>query len=199
MKLYPAPIERLITQFARLPGIGKKSAARLAFYVLGLPEGQAEEFAAAILEARQTVKFCQCCQNLTDQDRCPICVSDARDATTICVVAEPRDVSAIEKTREYKGTYHVLHGVLSPLNRVGPDDLRIRELLGRLQTTDVAEVIMATNPDTEGDATALYLARLLRPLGVKVTRLAYGIPMGGHLEYADELTLLHALNGRREL
>lgn len=199
MKLYSAPIEHLINQLARLPGIGRKSAARLAFHVLSLPEGGAEEFANAILDARRLVKFCECCQNLTDKEICEICDSATRDKTTICVVAEPRDVAAFEKTREYKGVYHVLHGVLSPMNRVGPDDLRVRELLARLEGQQVKEVIMATNPDTEGDATALYLARLLRPLGIKVTRLAYGIPMGGHLEYADELTLLHALTGRREI
>jgi len=199
MKLFSAPIEHLITQLARLPGIGRKSAARLAFHVLSLPDGGAEEFANAILDARRLIKFCEHCQNLTDKDVCEICASQSRDKTMICVVAEPRDVAAVEKTREYKGLYHVLHGVLSPMNRIGPDDLRIRELLTRLEGGAVKEVIMATNPDTEGDATALYLARLLRPLGVVVTRLAYGIPMGGHLEYADELTLLHALTGRREI
>ena len=198
MKLFSAPIEHLIGQLARLPGIGRKSAARLAFFVLSMPEGGAEELAGAILDARRLVKFCSVCQNLTDKDVCDICAG-GRDKTTICVVSEPRDVAAFEKTREYKGVYHVLHGVLSPMCGVGPDDLRIRELLERLNGGAVSEVIMATDPDTEGDATAMYLARLLRPLGVKVTRLAYGIPMGGQLEYADELTLMHALAGRREL
>ncbi|MCL2081541.1 MAG: recombination mediator RecR [Oscillospiraceae bacterium] len=199
MKLYSEPIENLINQLARLPGIGRKSAARLAFHVLSLPDGSAEQLANAVLDARRLIRFCEVCQNLTDRELCDICGSEARDKTTICVVAEPRDVAAFEKTREYRGVYHVLHGVLSPMNRVGPDELRVRELLKRLEDGGVREVIMATDPDTEGDATALYLARLLRPLGVKVTRLAYGIPMGGHLEYADELTLLHALTGRREI
>ncbi|MCL1820357.1 MAG: recombination mediator RecR [Oscillospiraceae bacterium] len=199
MKLYSAPIEQLINQFAKLPGIGRKSAARLAFHVLSLPEGGAEQLANAILDARKLVTFCGCCQNLTDKELCDICAAETRDKSTVCVVAEPRDVAAFEKTREYRGVYHVLHGVLSPINRIGPDDLRVRELLARLESGVVKEVIMATNPDTEGDATALYIARLLKPLGVKVTRLAYGIPMGGHLEYADELTLLHALTGRREI
>ncbi|MCL2085143.1 MAG: recombination mediator RecR [Oscillospiraceae bacterium] len=199
MKLYPPAISNLINQLARLPGIGKKTAARLAFYILGLPAGEAEALAQSILDARESTCFCERCQNLTDQPMCGICRDAARDVSVVCVVAEPRDVAAIERTREYKGAFHVLHGVLSPINGVGPDDLRIRELLSRLEGGTVTEVIMATNPDTEGDATALYLARLLRPMGVKVTRLAYGIPMGGHLEYADELTLAHALTGRREI
>ena len=198
MKLFSAPIEQLINQLAKLPGIGRKSAARLAFFVLSMPEGGAEELAKAILDARRLVKLCGVCQNLTDKDVCDICGGE-RDKSTVCVVSEPRDVAAFEKTREYKGVYHVLHGVLSPMSGVGPDNLRIRELLERLNGGGVCEVIMATDPDTEGDATAMYIARLLRPLGVKVTRLAYGIPMGGHLEFADELTLLHALTGRREL
>ena len=198
MNAFPAALERLAEQFARLPGIGSKTAQRLAFFVLGLPEEQAQAFADAIVDAKRTVKTCPVCQNLTDQALCPICADDRRDHSTICVVAEPRDVIAMERAREYRGVYHVLHGVISPLGHVGPDDLRIRELLSRVQEGGVREVIMATNPDTEGEATAMYLSRLLRPLGVKVTRLAYGIPVGSQLEYADEVTLLRALEGRQE-
>ena len=186
MKTFPAALERLSEQFARLPGIGSKTAQRLAFQVLSMPQEQAQEFADAILDAKRTVHTCPVCQNLTDQELCGI-------------VAEPRDVIAMERSREYTGVYHVLHGVISPLNHVGPDDIRIRELLERLKDGSVQEVIMATNPDTEGEATAMYLSRLLRPIGVKVTRLAYGIPVGSQLEYADEVTLLRALEGRREM
>ena len=192
-------LERLSEQFARLPGIGSTTAQRLAFQVLSMPQEQAQEFADAILDAKRTVHTCPVCQNLTDQELCGICADSTRDHTTICVVAEPRDVIAMERSREYTGVYHVLHGVISPLNHVGPDDIRIRELLERLKDGSVQEVIMATNPDTEGEATAMYLSRLLRPIGVKVTRLAYGIPVGSQLEYADEVTLLRALEGRREM
>ena len=199
MRYFPAALERLTEQFARLPGIGGKTAQRLAFHVLSLPMENAEEFANAIVEAKRSVHTCQVCQNLTDREICPICEDGERDHTTICVVAEPRDVIAMERSREFQGVYHVLHGVISPLNHVGPDDLRIRELLERVAKGEVREVIMATNPDTEGEATAMYLSRLLRPLEVKVTRLAYGIPVGSQLEYADEITLLRALEGRREI
>lgn len=199
MKTFPAALERLSEQFARLPGIGSKTAQRLAFQVLSMPQEQAQEFADAILDAKRTVHTCPVCQNLTDQELCGICADSTRDHTAICVVAEPRDVIAMERSREYTGVYHVLHGVISPLNHVGPDDIRIRELLERLKDGSVQEVIMATNPDTEGEATAMYLSRLLRPIGVKVTRLAYGIPVGSQLEYADEVTLLRALEGRREM
>lgn len=199
MRSFPAALERLSEQFARLPGIGSKTAQRLAFHMLGLPQEQAEEFAEAILQARRTVHLCPICQNLTDQDVCPICADPERDQSLICVVAEPKDVIAMERAREYTGVYHVLHGVISPLSHVGPDDIRIRELLERVQSGTVREIIMATNPDTEGEATAMYLSRLLRGLGVKVTRLAYGIPVGSQLEYADEVTLLRALNGRQEM
>lgn len=199
MRNFPAALERLTEQFARLPGIGSKSAQRLAFHVLSLPDEQAEEFAAAITDAKKTVKTCPVCQNLTDQELCPICADSERNHSVICVVAEPKDVIAMERAREYHGVYHVLHGVISPLNHVGPDDIRIRELLGRVGQGDVQEIIMATNPDTEGEATAMYLSRLLRPVGVKVTRLAYGIPVGSQLEYADEVTLLRALEGRQEM
>ena len=199
MRYFPAALERLTEQFARLPGIGGKTAQRLAFHVLSLPQEEAEEFAQAILDARRTVRTCKVCQNLTDQEVCPICGNPERDQGLICVVAEPKDVIAMERSREYNGVYHVLHGVISPLNHVGPDDLRIRELLDRVAQGGVREVIMATNPDTEGEATAMYLSRLLRPLEVKVTRLAYGIPVGSQLEYADEVTLSRALEGRREI
>ena len=199
MRNFPAALERLTEQFARLPGIGSKSAQRLAFHVLSLPDEQAEEFASAIVDAKKTVKTCPVCQNLTDQELCPICADSERDHSVICVVAEPKDVIAMERASEYGGVYHVLHGVISPLNHVGPDDIRIRELLTRVGQGGVQEIIMATNPDTEGEATAMYLSRLLRPMGVKVTRLAYGIPVGSQLEYADEVTLLRALEGRQEI
>ena len=199
MRTFPTALERLSVQFARLPGIGSKTAQRLAFQVLSMPQEQAQEFADAILDAKRSIHTCPVCQNLTDEEMCPICADETRDHSTICVVAEPRDVIAMERSREYTGVYHVLHGVISPLNHVGPDDIRIRELLARLQDGSVQEVIMATNPDTEGEATAMYLSRLLRPIGVKVTRLAYGIPVGSQLEYADEVTLLRALEGRREM
>lgn len=199
MEYFPAPLEHLVEQFARLPGIGGKSAQRLAFHVLNLPMEDAREFADAIVNAKQSVTLCPVCQNLTDGGLCGICASPKRDETTICVVADPRDVIAIERAREFRGHYHVLHGVLSPMNHVGPDDLQIKSLLDRVAAGGINEVIMATNPDTEGEATALYLSRLLKPFGVKVTRLAYGIPVGGHLEFADDATLMRALEGRREL
>ncbi len=199
MRYFPAALERLTEHFARLPGIGSKTAQRLAFHVLEMPQEEAEDFAESILEARRTVRPCKICQNLTDADICPICDDPTRDHGTICVVAEPKDVIAIERAREYRGVYHVLHGVISPLNHVGPDDIRIRELLARVGGGEVREVIMATNPDTEGEATAMYLSRLLRPLEIRVTRLAYGIPMGSQVEYTDEVTLLRALKGRQDI
>ncbi len=199
MNGFPAALERLTEQFARLPGIGSKTAQRLAFHVMALPEEDAKEFAAAILDAKQAIHTCPVCQNMTDRDICPICDDPRRDKSVICVVAEPKDVIAMERAREYQGLYHVLHGVISPLNHMGPDDIRIRELLARVGEGGVREVIMATNPDTEGEATAMYISRLLRPLEVRVTRLAYGIPMGSQLEYADDVTLLRALQGRREM
>ena len=199
MNGFPAALERLTEQFARLPGIGSKTAQRLAFHVMALPEEDAKECAAAILDAKQAIHTCPVCQNMTDRDICPICDDPRRDRSVICVVAEPKDVIAMERAREYQGLYHVLHGVISPLNHMGPDDIRIRELLARVGEGGVREVIMATNPDTEGEATAMYISRLLRPLEVRVTRLAYGIPMGSQLEYADDVTLLRALQGRREM
>ena len=198
-RYFPTALEQLTEEFAKLPGIGGKTAQRLAFHVLSLPDQEAEAFAQAILEAKRTVHTCPVCQNLTDGELCAICGDERRDQGVICVVAEPRDVIAMERAREYNGVYHVLHGVISPLNHVGPDDIRIRELLSRVAKGGVREVIMATNPDTEGEATAMYLSRLLRPMEVKVTRLAYGIPVGSQLEYADEVTLLRAMEGRREI
>ena len=199
MEFFPAPLEHLVEQFARLPGIGGKSAQRLAFHVLNLPQSEAQEFAEAIMDAKRSVTLCPVCCSLTAGGLCPICADHKRDEHVICVVADPRDVLAVERAREFRGRYHVLHGVLSPINHVGPDDLQIKPLLDRVAREDITEVIMATNPDTEGEATALYLARLLKPFGVKVTRLAYGIPVGGHLEFADDATLMRALEGRREL
>ena len=199
MEYFPAPLEKLVEQFARLPGIGSKSAQRLAFHVLGLPESEAQEFADAILDAKRSVTCCPVCQNFTAGGLCPICASPRRDGSTICVVADPRDVAAIERSREYNGHYHVLHGVISPMNHVSPDDLSIKSLLERVAQGEIKEIIMATNPDTEGEATAMYLARLLKPFEVRVTRLAYGIPVGGDLEYADEITLSRSLEGRNEL
>ena len=196
---FPASFEELIDGFASLPGIGRKSAQRLAFHILSIPHEEAERFANAVLSARRNVHTCPVCQNLTDGELCPVCASPNRDKSVICVVSEPRDVLSIERSREYRGLYHVLHGTLSPMNHVGPDDLRIRELLTRVAAGGVEEVIMATNPDTEGDATAMYLSRLLQPFGVKVTRLGFGVPVGSNLEYADDATMLKALEGRREM
>ena len=199
MQYFPAALQDLADQFARLPGIGGKTAQRLAFHVLGLPMEQAQAFADAILEAKRTVHTCPVCQNLTDREICPICDDGSRNHNMICVVAEPKDVIAMERSREFDGVYHVLHGVISPLNHITQDDIRIKELLQRVVNTDVKEVIMATNPDTEGEATAMYISRLLRPMEVKVTRLAYGVPVGSQLEYADEVTLSRALEGRQEI
>ena len=199
MQYFPAALQDLADQFARLPGIGGKTAQRLAFYVLGLPEDAAQEFANAIMEAKRSVHTCPVCQNLTDREICPICDDPMRDRGVICVVAEPKDVIAMERSREFRGVYHVLHGVISPLNHVTQDDIKVKELLMRVGAEDVREVIMATNPDTEGEATAMYISRLLRPMEVKVTRLAYGVPVGSQLEYADEVTLSRALEGRQEI
>ena len=199
MQFFPAALQDLADQFARLPGIGGKTAQRLAFHVLSLPLEDAEAFSRAILEAKRSVHCCERCQNLTDRKICPICEDESRDDGVICVVAEPRDVIALERSREFRGVYHVLHGVISPLNRVTQEDIRIKELLRRVGSGTVREVIMATNPDTEGEATAMYISRLLRPLEVKVTRLAYGVPVGSQLEYADEVTLSRALEGRQEI
>ena len=196
---YIAPLAKLIEQFRALPGIGSKSAARLAYYVLEMDKTRAEGLAQAIIEAKEKVGYCEICFNLTDCNPCRICQAEARDATVLCVMEEPRDVAAMERTREYHGRYHVLHGQLSPLEGVGPNDIRIKELLTRIQSGAISEVIMATNPDVEGEATAMYISRLLKPLGVKVTRIAHGLPIGGDLEYADAVTLSKAMENRREM
>ncbi|MBQ6706900.1 MAG: recombination protein RecR [Clostridia bacterium] len=194
-----APLERLVEQLETLPGIGHKSAQRLAFYLLRQPEEKADKFVDAIREAREKIHECSVCCNLTDRELCPVCNAPARDPSVICVVEDPRDVAAFERTREYAGLYHVLHGTISPMDGIGPEQIRIRELLVRLTDERVREVIMATNPTVEGEATAMYIARLLQPFPLKVTRLAYGIPVGGDLEYADEVTLRRSLEGRNEL
>lgn len=200
MEYFPPALEKMVEQFARLPGVGRKSAQRLAFFVLSLPEKEVEEFAQSVLHAKKAISLCPVCRNFTEgEGLCPVCASVKRDDSVVCVVADPKDVAAMERTREYGGKYHVLHGVLSPMNGVGPDDLHIKSLVSRVAEGGVEEVILATNPDTEGEATAMYLARLLKPFGVKVTRLAYGIPVGGHLEYADDATLMRALEGRQEM
>ena len=199
MAFFPVSFETLIDRFASLPGIGRKSAQRLAFHILALPEGEAEAFAETILEARRSVHTCPVCQNLTDGDICNVCADERRNHSVICVVAEARDVASLERSREFGGVYHVLHGVLSPMSHVGPDDIRIADLVKRVAEGDVPEVIMATNPDTEGDTTALYIARLLKPFEVRVTRLAYGIPVGSNLEFTDDATLMRALEGRRDM
>ena len=199
MQFFPAALQNLTDQFARLPGIGSKTAQRLAFHVLSLPLNEAQEFADAILEAKKQVHTCPICQNLTDREICPICDDDTRDKSLVCVVADPKDMIAMERSREFRGVYHVLHGVISPRNHVTQDDIRIKELLKRVSTGEIRAVIMAPNPDTDGEATAMYISRLLRPMEVKVTRLAYGVPVGSQLEYADEVTLTRALEGRQEM
>jgi len=198
MKNEVLPLARLVEQFERLPGIGRKSAQRLAFCVLNMPQERAQQFAQAILDAKQKIHRCRVCQDLTDQEVCGICSDPARNRGILCVVEDPRDVLAIERTREYHGLYHVLHGLISPMNGIGPEQLTVKELLARLDGS-VEEVIMATNPTVEGEATAMYLARLLKPMGLRVPRLAYGIPVGGNLEFADEVTLYRALEGRSEI
>jgi len=199
MKYYAAPLEKLVEQFESLPGIGHKTAQRLAFFVISQPEDKARTFAEAIMDAKRSIHTCKTCCNLTEDDVCPICSDTKRDSSVVCVVTDPKDLLAIERTGEYRGLYHVLHGVISPLNNVGPDQLKINELLKRVKDGGVSEIIMATNPDPEGDTTAMFIGRLLEPFGVKVTRLAYGIPVGGHLEYSDRVTLTRALEGRRPI
>lgn len=196
---YIAPLSKLIEHFRALPGIGTKTAVRLAYHVLDMDTRQAKALAEAIMEAKEKIGFCNTCFNLSDTNPCAICAAQQRDHTTICVVEQPQDVAAMERMHDYKGVYHVLHGALSPLEGIGPENLRIRELLNRLSDEAVQEIIMATNPNMEGEATAMYLARLLKPLGVKVTRIAHGLPVGGDLEYADEVTLAKAMENRVEL
>ena len=198
MAEYIESLQRLAEQFGRLEGVGKKNAMKMAFSVLDMTLEDAEEFARAILEAKEKIHLCPVCQNITDKDICPICTDGQRDRTTVCVVSDPRVVLSMEKVREYKGLYHVLHGVISPMNGITPDKLKIKELLARIGEGEIDEVIVATNPTVEGEATAMYIARLLKPLDIKVTRLAYGVPMGSDLEYADEVTLFRAIEGRRD-
>ena len=199
MSYYSPTIERLIENFEKLPSIGHKTATRLAFYMLNLNEEGINEFINSIIEAKKNLRYCSKCFNITDTDPCPICSSPKRDQSVICVVEDVKDVVAMEKTHEFKGVYHVLHGSISPMNGIGPEDIKIKELLERLKNTDVKEIIIATNPRVEGEATAIYLSKLIKPIGIKVTRIAHGIPVGGDLEYTDEVTLSKALEGRREL
>jgi recombination protein RecR len=194
-----AALEKLIEQFQRIPSIGRKTAQRMAFHVLDLTDEQAKEFADAIIDAHTKIHHCELCHNLTENDLCPICASNNRDHSTVCVVEEPRDVLAFEKTREFQGVYHVLHGVISPMNGIGPEQLTIKSLIERATSGEITEIIMATNPTIEGDTTAMYISKLIKPFGVKVTRLAYGIPVGADIEYADDVTLMRALSGRSEL
>ncbi|MEI3336302.1 MAG: recombination mediator RecR [Clostridium sp.] len=198
MDFYPVAIEKLIEEFAKLPGIGQKTAQRLALHILNLPEDEVKEFADALVKARGTIKYCSVCGNFTDQDPCAICSNPNRDKSVICVLEQPKDVMTMEKVKEYNGLYHILHGNLSPMQGRGPQDIRIRELVARMKE-DVKEVIIATNPNIEGEATAMYIAKILKPLDVKVTRIAAGVPVGGDLEYADEVTLSKALEGRKEI
>lgn len=199
MSFYAAPVARLIEEFEKLPGIGHKTAQRLAFHVLNLPEDKVDNLADALREAKRKTKYCSICSNLTDVDPCSVCSGSSREHTVICVVEDPRDVVAMERTREFKGLYHVLHGAISPMEGIGPEDIKIKELLARIKEGSVREVILATNPDIEGEATAMYISKLLKPLGIRTTRIAHGIPVGGDIEYADEVTLAKALEGRREI
>jgi len=199
MRSYARPLSKLISELSKLPGIGGKTAQRLAFHILSLPEEEARALADAIVEAKTSLHYCSVCGNLTDVDPCPVCSDSGRDHSLICVVESPRDVSALERLKEFNGLYHVLHGAISPMDGIGPEDINLRSLIVRLQENDVREVILATNPNIEGEATAMYIARLIKPAGIKVTRIAHGIPVGGDLEYADEVTLSKAMEGRREL
>ena len=199
MSYYSPSIEKLIEAFEKLPSIGNKTAARLAFYILNVSKEETDEFISAIQNAKQNLKYCSICFNISDTDPCEICSNPTRDKSVICVVEDVKDVVAMERTHEFKGLYHVLHGSISPMNGVGPDDIKIKELLSRLMGGEVKEVILATNPRVEGEATAMYISKLIKPLGIKVTRIAHGVPVGGDLEYTDEVTLSKALEGRREL
>lgn len=199
MEQYAIPIANLIEQLSKLPGIGKKTAQRLAFFILEMEQLEAEKISESILEAKEKIKLCSICQNLTDIDPCVLCQNANRDKSIICVVEGAKDIIAMERSREYKGEYHVLHGVISPMDNIGPGDIKIKELLARLESDEVKEIILATNPTVEGEATALYISRLIKPIGVKVSRIAHGIPVGGDLEYFDEVTLSKAMENRREL
>lgn len=199
MSYFSPSIENLIESFEKLPSIGHKTATRLAFHILDLNEQDTSDFINSIINAKKSLKYCSNCYNISDTDPCPICASPKRDATTICVVEDVKDIIAMEKTHEFKGVYHVLHGSISPMNGIGPDDIKIKELLNRIQNNEISEIILATNPRVEGEATAMYLSKLIKPMGIKVTRIAHGIPVGGDLEYTDEITLTKALEGRREI
>jgi len=199
MKYYAKPLNRLIAELSKLPGIGGKSAQRLAFHILSLSDTEAKELSDAIVDAKQKMRYCSVCGNLTDQEKCDVCSDGGRDKSVICVVESPKDVSAMERIREYNGLYHVLNGAISPMDGIGPEDINLRSLIVRLQTEDIKELILATNPTIEGEATAMYIAKLVKPAGIKVTRIAHGLPVGGDLEYADEVTLSKAMEGRREL
>lgn len=199
MSYYSPSIEKLIESFERLPSIGHKTAVRLAFYILNQPNEQIKDFIDSIINAKKNLKYCSKCFNISDTDPCVICNNEKRDSSIICVVEDVKDIIAMERTHEYKGVYHVLHGTISPMNGIGPDEIKIKELLNRLQNNEVKEVILATNPRVEGEATAMYISKLIKPLGIKVTRIAHGIPVGGDLEYTDEVTLIKAMEGRREL
>lgn len=199
MSIYSPSIEKLIESFEKLPSIGHKTATRLAFYMLDLGEKEVEEFTASINSARKNLKFCSKCFNIADTDPCQICANPKRDMATICVIEDVRDIIAIERAHEFKGVYHVLHGSISPMNGIGPEDIKIKELLNRIQQEKINEIIIATNPRVEGEATAMYLSKLIKPFGIKVTRIAHGIPVGGDLEYTDEITLMKAIEGRREM
>lgn len=199
MKYYAKPLNKLISELSKLPGIGGKSAQRLAFHILSLEDQEAFDLAESVIDAKKNMKYCSVCGNLTDVDPCSYCCDETRDKTVICVVESPRDVSAMERIKEFHGQYHVLHGAISPMDGIGPDDINLKQLIIRLQENDVSEVILATNPNIEGEATAMYISRLIKPAGIKVSRIAHGIPVGGDLEYADEVTLAKAMEGRREL
>ncbi|MGL5693722.1 MAG: recombination mediator RecR [Peptostreptococcaceae bacterium] len=199
MQVYTGPISRLIEEFSKLPGVGRKTAQRLAFHVINMNTNDVESLSKAIIDAKREIKYCSVCCNITDTDPCSMCSNKNRDSSVICVVEDPRDVAAMERTREFKGKYHVLNGVISPMDGIGPDMIKIKELIVRLGNEDVKELIMATNPTIEGEATAMYIARLVKPMGIKVTRIAHGLPVGGDLEYADEVTITKALEGRREI
>lgn len=199
MSFYAAPIAKLIDELSKLPGVGNKTAQRLAFHILKMPSGDVEQLAGAITSAKRNIRQCRICCNITDSDVCNICSNTKRDSGTICVVEDPKDVVAMEKTREFKGLYHVLNGAISPMEGIGPEEIRIKELLRRVADNEIKEIIIATNPNIEGEATAMYISRLLKPAGIMVTRIAHGVPVGGDLEYADEVTLMKALEGRREI
>ena len=199
MSFYAAPIAKLIDELSKLPGVGTKTAQRLAFHILNMPSEDVEKLSSSIVNAKRNIRYCKVCCNITDSDVCDICANVKRDSSTICVVEDPKDVVAMEKTREFKGLYHVLNGAISPMEGVGPEEIRIKELLQRVADNEIKEIILATNPNIEGEATAMYISRLLKPIGIKVTRIAHGVPVGGDLEYADEVTLMKALEGRREI